>query len=404
MRQKRQTNRLNDLSVRSKGKGKYCDGGGLWLVVDETSARRWVFIYRNKGKQREMGLGPYPIVSLSKARELAKSALLQLRVDRLDPIDTRRKLAAKESTTPTFGEFADAELPDILIPYKNEKHKHQWKQTLSNDYCLKIRQVRIDEVSRQDVLDTLLPIWNEKHETAARLRGRIETILARASAKGLRNSENPATLTKELKQVLRLKDPRTIKHHPALPYPEIPQFYQLLVERDSVSALALRFLILTATRVNEVINATWDEINLTNQVWTIPASRMKAKVEHQVPLSPEAIRVLEKAKSLSQLSVEKSYIFHLGKNKPISNMAFSQLYKRMKVSGFSSHGFRSGLRDWVGEKRPDISPEIAEMALAHKVGTSVQQAYRRLRALEPRRDLMNDWATFCASGGTSNKV
>lgn len=404
MRQKRQTNRLNDLAVRSKGPGKYCDGNGLWLVVDTSGARRWVLIYRNKGKPRQMGLGGYPLVSLSKARELARNAMLQLRVEGIDPIDSRRRTAEKNRTTPTFGEFVDAELPDILRSYKNEKHKYQWNQTLGDAYCSKMRRIRIDEVSRQDVLDTLLPIWHEKHHTATKLRGRIETVLARAAAKGLRSSENPATLTKEMKHILKPRDGRLVQHRAALPFQELPQFYQLLVERDSVSALALRFLILTASRVNEVLCATWDEISFSNAVWTVPASRMKMKLEHLVPLSPEAVTILEKAKSLSQLEMETSYIFHLGENKPLSNMVFKQLYKRMGVEGFTTHGFRSTFRDFFGETRPEINPELPEKALAHQIGDATERAYRRGIALEARRPLMNDWATFCASGGASNKV
>lgn len=388
----RTLNRLTDRFVRTvTAPGRYADGGNLYLSLSAAGARRWVFLYKLDGRQREAGLGSVRDVSLKEARMKADSMRRSL-AEGLDPLEVKK--AQVPPRTPTFGEFADQLVDDIEFGFTNEKHRYQWRQTLGPSYCASLRGKLVDAITTEDVLGVLRPHWQTKQETASRLRGRIERVLDAARAKGLRSGENPARWRGNLRELLPARTKLQRGHQPAMPYQEVPAFMARLRAREAVSALALEFPILTAARSGEVLGATWDEIDKSTKLWTIPAYRMKAKRQHRVPLSEPAMAVLDRMAMLRSTDQSSGFLFNNGDpTKPLSNMAFAQLLKRMGETGFVPHGFRSSFRDWCGEKT-DWPAEVAEAALAHVVGSSVVQAYRRGDALEKRRSLMNDWASY----------
>lgn len=396
----RQLNRLSPRAVATITKpGRHADGGGLYLSVGPGEARRWVFLFRWRGKLKEMGLGGFSSVTLAKAREKATAARA-LVADGISPLDVKHANAA----VPTFGELADAVVKDLGPQWKNEKHKAQWSATLTTD-AAKLRPLRVDRVETADVLETLNAIWNEKPETASRLRGRIERVLEAAKAKGFRKGENPARWKGHLDHVLPKRRKLTRGHHAALPFSDVPAFIGELRSRTGMAALALEFAILTAARSGEVRGATWSEIDLKGKLWTVPAERMKAGRLHRVPLCERALVILE---SLQVLSDGKggTLVFPGPKAEGgLSDAAFSALLKRMgKASGtLTPHGFRSSFRDWAGEVS-NFSRDVAEMALAHAVGDMTEQAYRRGDALEKRRKLMDAWARYCEPGRSAKVV
>jgi integrase len=254
-----------------------------------------------------------------------------------------------------------------------------------------IGDLPVAEVDTPHVLKVLEPIWREVPETASRLRGRIETVLDSAKARGYRQGENPARWRGHLAQILPARTKLSRGHHKAMPYDAIPSFMELLQKREAVAALALEFVILTAARTGEVIAAEWSEVDLAKAVWTVPAERMKAGKEHRVPLSPRALDILESTKPLGG-----SYLFPGAKRDKLSSMAMAMLLRRMKQD-ITVHGFRSAFRDWAAECT-GYSHEVAEMALAHTIGNAVERAYRRGDLFDKRRRLMADWAVFCQNG------
>ena len=364
--------------------GRHSDGGGLYLNVSSTGAKSWLFMWARGGKRREMGQGPYPAVSLKAAREKAADCR-RIVAEGRDPITERDRQVGK-----TFGECADLYITSMERNWRNEKHRKQWRQTLTV-YCEKIREQPVSLISTDDVLSVLTPIWNEKNETASRLRGRMELVLDFATTKGWREGDNPARWRGHLKNILPARTKLSRGHHAAMAYQQVPAFMTALGGRDAMAAHALQFLILTATRTSEVLKATWDEIDLEAGVWTIPPERMKAAEEHVVPLSSAALDILI---PLSEMELSK-YVFPGQKpGKPLSGMSMEMLLRRMKVENATVHGFRSSFRDWCGDETL-FSREVAEAALAHKVGNEVERAYRRNKALEKRRGLMDAWGNFC---------
>jgi integrase len=380
-------NALTDRKVRQiTSPGRYSDGGGLYLEVDPSLARRWMLRISVHGRRRDMGLGGFPLVGLAEARE---EALNNRRIARAggDPIAEKRKA---QTPVPTFAEAAKAVHAEHLKTWKNEKHRAQWINTLTQFVFPVLGDRRVDQIDTPDILKVLTPIWVTKPETARRVRQRIGTVLDWAKAAGFRAGENPVHgVAKGL-----AKQPDRRKHHAALPYTEAPQFVRNL--RASAfgdgTKLAFEFLILTATRTGEVLGARWAEINLEDGMWTIPAERMKAGREHRVPLSKRCIEILRRAKVLSAGS---DYVFP-GRTatKPISNMTFLMALRRMGLD-VTAHGFRSAFRDWAGETTPFPS-EVCEMALAHTIKNKTEAAYRRGDLLEKRRELMNAWTDFLA--------
>ncbi len=376
--------------------GRYGDGGGLYLVVSPSGSRKWVFRYRWKKRLSDMGLGSASVVTLARARERAAAARLQLS-EGVNPLDEKRARRA----IPLFGDFADELILSVQDQWKNKKHAAQVESTLVR-YAAKIRSMPLDQIETAHVLQALRPIWTTKAETAGRVQNRIQWVLDAAKAQGYRTGENPARWKGHLDQLLPKRSKRTKKHHAALPFMEVPAFIQELRTKDATAALALEFIILTATRSGEVRGATWAEVDFETAVWTIPAIRMKAGAEHRVPLTPAMIAMLEKLLPLSG-DLATNFIFPgpKGPTVGLSDAAFSALLRRMRRDGtVTAHGFRSSFRDWCGETT-NYPRDLAELALAHTVGDMTERAYRRGDALAKRRIMMREWSIFCTPGSDS---
>ncbi|AMJ63408.1 tyrosine-type recombinase/integrase [Bosea sp. PAMC 26642] len=376
--------------------GRHSDGGGLYLVVDPSGAKRWLFMFRMGSTRKEMGLGSLSAVSLAEARE--KAAASRKMVDAgTNPIVARKSAEAMKDAASTFGEFTDALLPTITKGFRNPKHRDQWPSTLKM-YAASLRPMKLDAIGTAEVLEILKPIWLSKAETASRLRGRIEHILAAASAQGLRTGENPARWRHHLDKLLPKRAKLTRGHHAAMPYGDVPAFVQDLRRRDALAARALEFLILTACRSGEVREATWAEIDLGTGIWTIPAPRMKAGRPHRVPLTDRALDIVRALHEVRQ----NDLVFPGGrKDRPLSSNAIVSLMRRMEASQFTPHGFRSSFRDWAGESTT-FPREVAEAALAHVVGDQTERAYRRGDALAKRRELMDAWSRFASAPKADN--
>lgn len=395
----RAVNRLSARAVATLSTpGRHADGNGLYLVVDPPSktgdgaaaARRWLFMFRWQGKLKEMGLGGLSTVSLAEARQKAGEARKLLDAGR-NPIDVKRQAKAIDPTRPkTFGDLVDKLVPDIVAGFRNEKHKAQWKTTL-DQHAASLRPLLIGDVGTEQVLDVLKPIWLSKAETASRLRGRIEHLLAAAAVKGYRSGENPARWRNHLDKLLPKRPKLQRGHHPAMPYADVPAFILSIRDRDAVAARALEFMILTASRTGEVRGAEWDEFDLAAKIWTVPAKRMKNGKPHRVPLSDRAVAVIERQKDEPG---QGEYVFAGAKpGRPLSSHAITMLMRRLEMERFTPHGFRSSFRDWADEST-SFPRQIVEMALSHTVGDETELAYRRNDALEKRRKLMDAWAKF----------
>ena len=377
--------KLSDVKARSDNlkPGRHSDGGGLYLNVTPTGTKSWVFMWVRDGKRREMGLGAYPAVGLSSARRKAEQC-------RTDVAEGRDPIAAKQQQAePTFGECADELLASMENSWRNEKHRAQWRMTLSV-YCKPIAGTKVSLIGTNEVLKVLTPIWKTKPETASRLRGRIERVLDYAKARGWRTGENPALWRGHLKNVLPARQKLTRGHHAAMPYGDVPAFMQRLRQSEAMAARALEFLVLTAARSGEVYGARWSEIDLDAGTWIVPAERMKAAKEHRVPLSERALAIVRK---LNETRISEFVFPGQRSNCPLSSAAMEMLMRRLKVDAYTVHGFRSAFRDWVGDAT-SFAREIAEAALAHRVGDATEQAYRRADALEKRRKLMTAWAEY----------
>ena len=336
------------------------------------------------GKRRDIGLGGLSLVSLAEAREEAMR-LRKIARQQGDPLEERRK---EQRVVPTFAQAAREVHKTHSASWKNAKHAQQWINTLT-DYVFPIfGSLRVDQVHTPEVLKALSPIWLKKPETARRVRQRIKTVFDWAKAAGFRSGDNPVD---GISKVLP-KQSNTQAHHAALPYAEIPTFIKALrnTEASKTALLAFEFLILTATRTNEVINATWSEIDLKEKTWTIPGNRMKTKREHRIPLSRHCIEIL---KEVRKLSMDNLSVFpNLLTGKPLSNMVFLMLLRRMKQD-VTAHGFRSSFRDWASE-RTNIPHDVCEAALAHNLKDKTEAAYKRTDLFDKRRELMESWAAF----------
>ncbi len=365
----------------------------MWLNISKSGGKSWVFRWSPKGgKPREMGLGPYPAISLAKARSISAQCRVHVAAGK-NPKTERDRFTGN-----TFGDVADQFLETMASRWTNEKTKWQWKTTLG-DSCNPIRQRPISELDTADVLKILNPIWQEIPETAGRIRSRIEQVLDFAKAKEWREGENPARWRGHLSNILPARQKLTQGHHPAMVYSVLPAFWKDLNNKEALAARALQLLILTASRTSEILKATWDEFDLDDSLWVIPAERMKAKRDHRIPLTSEAVAILEPLFE-SRIS---DYVFPGQKpGKPLSNLSMTMLLRRMKYTDITVHGFRSTFRDWCGDET-NFAREIAEAALAHKIGGDVENAYRRGDALEKRRRLMEAWAEYC-TGAKQGKV
>lgn len=392
----RQVSRLTAVKVNAlKKKGLYPDGGGLYLQVSGNGAKSWIFRYKASGRARDMGLGPLSAISLAAARDLA-AVYRRQRLAGLDPIEVRKdqraqqKLDAAKATT--FDQASEAYIAAHSGGWRNPKHRSQWTNTLQTYASPVIGGISVQSVDTDLVLKVLEPIWQSKTETASRVRGRIEAILDWAKARGMRTGENPARWRGHLQNLLPKRSRvQQVRHHPALPYTEIPDFLALVTQREDIASSALVFSVLTAARTGEVLGARWDEIDMKAAVWTVPASRMKGAREHRVPLSSEALAVLSK---LARERINEFVFPGLKRGRPLSNMSLLMLLRNLKRSDITVHGFRSTFRDWAAE-RTNFPREIAEAALAHAVKDKVEAAYQRGDLLEKRREVMSAWAQHC---------
>jgi integrase len=397
-------NKLTVTQVKGFAKpGKLGDGDGLYLHVSKSGGKSWAFVYIRDGRRREMGLGPYGAgtgqVSLADARSKADEvrSILGRGGDPFFEMTERR--AAKKRAT--FAECADLLLKSLEGTWRNPKHEAQWKMTLGDAYCKRLRKRPVAEITTDDIVTVLEPHWRTKHETASRLRGRIERVLDYAKVEGLRDGENPARWKGHIE--FRLPKPKEVKevdHHAAMPYRDVPEFMAGLKGIAGVGARALEFLILTAARTGEVIEARWPEIDFDKKVWTVPADRMKANRIHRVPLTDSAMAVINVMKQQSM----GDFIFPGQKpKKPISNMTMAKCLKTLEASQYTVHGFRSSFRDWVSEET-SFAGAIAEAALAHTDGDKVELAYRRGDVLAKRRRLMEAWAGYLSPAKGSKVV
>jgi integrase len=390
--------RLTALKVdKSKQPGMYADGGGLYLRVTHSGTKNWVFRFMLNGRPRWMGVGPLHTIGLAEARNRAAAFRLQ-RHDGIDPIERRRaerqeaRLDAAKAMT--FKEAAAMYIASHRTGWRNPKHAAQWQATLATYAEPVIGGLSVQAVDTALVLKVLEPIWTAKPETAGRVRGRMESILDWAKVRGFRSGENPARWRGHLDKLLPARSKvRRVEHHAALPYAELPSFLVRLREQEGVAARALEFATLTAARTGEVIGAQWSEMDLLDKTWTLPATRMKAGREHRVPLSVRALAILQEMHP--HRHAEDAFVFPGGKNgRPLSNMAFLMLLRRMGRGDVTAHGFRSSFRDWAAE-RTNFPAEVAEMALAHAVSDKTVSAYNRSDLFERRRRLMAAWTTFC---------
>jgi len=378
--------------------GRYTDDitKGLHLWVKPSGQKYWIFRYTFDSKRLGMSLGGYPEISLKVARQRAVEARNTINQGRC-PLTEKNasKVVKPEFQSPLFEGFALDYIQRMRPMWRNPKHADQWVATIKTYALPVIGHLQLHEIDTPQILDILQPIWLTTTETASRLRGRIEKILAAATTLKHRSGMNPATWKGHLENLLP-KPQTSHKHHEALEYEELPGFIQKLHLSDCLSALALEFTILNASRTGEVLHGKKSEVK--EDLWTIPGARMKAGQEHQVPLCQRSLEILKLAKAMDPNSV---YLFS-AKGKPLSGMAMLMLARRIKP-GLTVHGFRSTFRDWVAEETVH-SPEVAEMALAHTIGNKVEKAYRRGNLLERRRKLMNDWATYCQTGEWGNVV
>ena len=394
MTTKRKRNALSAVFVQSvQATGTYADGGGLNLRVEDSGAKFWFQRVTIDGKRRNLGLGGYPTVSLAEAR---KAALVNARMIRegRDPLAEKREAitARQRPPTPTFAEASEIVI-DIRRPtWSNAKHAEQWTNTLTTYAFPKLGPKLVTDITSSDILSVLTPIWIEKPETASRVRQRMETVLDWAVAQGYR-TDNPAA--RSIAKVLP-RTPRTKQHFAALHYRDVPAALATAngSNADTVTKLAFEFLVLTAARSGEVRLATWNEIDWRGRRWSVPAERMKARREHQVPLSTRSIEVLRQAEELTDGS--GGLVFPGLRGRPLSDMVFTALLRRLDIPAVA-HGFRSSFRDWCIECT-DVSWAVGEAALAHNLGTSTEQAYARTDLFDQRRDLMQQWADFVVYG------
>ncbi len=420
---KKLTNALTPLAVKNAKPGRHADGGGLYLLVKEGGAKSWVFRFMLKGKTRDVGLSRCPEalellrgrvgdLTLAQARDVAAIYRMKVKLG-IDPLAERdlkaaEALAAAQAAKVagiTFKAAAEDYIKANEGSWRNKKHRQQWRNTLATYVYPVVGELPVADVGTAHVLQIIEPIWASKAETASRIRGRIETILDAAKARGYREGENPARWRGHIAQILPARAKLKRGHHPALPYERVPAFFEALAKRQASAGQALEFTVLTAARTSEVLEAKWEEVDLTKAVWIVPAERMKAGKEHRVPLSPRAVEILKVRRALGD-----DYLFTGKKGGKLSGMAMAMLIRRMHKSDVKAggqgwidprmkrlatpHGFRSSFRDWADE-RTAYPHEMKEMALAHTIENKAEKAYRRGDLFEKRRSLMADWMAWC---------
>lgn len=370
----------------------HADGAGLYLLHKKSGGKSWAFRFMQAGKPHWLGLGAYPDVGLADARDKAQT-YRKLAREGTDLAEHHKANARPSVQASVTFNWCAAEYIKLQAPkWANAKSEQQWANTLATYASPSIGKLDVSKVTTDHIEKILTPLWATKQETASRLRARIEAVLGWATVKKYRSGDNPARLAGHLATILPARNKSaSVKHHAALPYKQMAEFMAMLRTREGIAARACEFTILTAARSGEARGATWSEIDLEAGLWTIPASRMKVRKEHRVPMSKEALQVLESMKPLATGAL----IFPGTKSdKPLSDMSLTAVLKRAGHAGVTMHGFRSSFRDWAAEAT-DYPSEMAEMALAHAVGNKVEAAYRRGDLMEKRREMMQAWSGFC---------
>ena len=367
--------------------GRYADGGGLYLLVAPGGSKSWMLRTVVKGRRCDIGLGSVELVSLADGREEARRLRRIARAGG-DPLAERRQ---ERRPVPSFEDAAKAVHTAHAASFKSDKHSKQWLSSLAEVFKT-FGAKRVDAITSADILAALNPHWLTRPETSRRVLQRVRVVFEWCKAQGYRTDDNPTQgLTKVLPKQRVAKG-----HHAALPYPDLPAFVQALREADAgdVVKLAFEFTILCASRTSETLNAAWTEIDLEAKTWTIPGPRMKAGIEHRVPLSPRCIKLLERTKALSDGG---PYVFPgRSPKKPLSNMVFLMALRRMERRDVTVHGFRSTFRDWAAE-RTNVPRAVCEAALAHTLRDKTEAAYNRTDLFDRRRDLMTSWSRFATS-------
>jgi integrase len=391
--------RLSPVKVRNAKSGMHADGGGLYLQVKpgvDGLRRSWIFRYAAAGRERYCGLGSVHTVSLAEAREKARECR-QLRLAGIDPIEHRDSALAKQrldgAKVTTFAEAAATYIATHAAGWRSIKHLEDWQTTIATYAAPTIGALQVKDIDTDLVLRVLQPIWTVKHETASRLRGRIELILDAAKARGLRVGENPARWKGHLQNLLPpVRRVRKVQHFAALPYAEVPAFMAKLRQDETITARALEFLVLTAARFGEVRGVRFDEIDFDAGIWAVPAERTKANRVHRVPLCDRAVEILRK-----RAEARTGDLIFPGRDlrSPLGQMSLLQVLERLGHKGTTAHGFRSSFRDWAAEHTA-FPREFAEVALAHTVGDETERAYQRGDLLEKRRKLMGAWGEYCS--------
>ena len=391
-----------------KKTGRHSDGGGLYFRVIGEGKAYFVYRYRVGGRERETSLGPFPELTLAEAREKHAALRKRVVVDRADPLAEKRgaKTMQAVKAVPTFGKLADAHVQTHEATWRNAKHRYQWRQTLTQ-YCGAIRDMPVNEIVTADVLAVLKPLWDRAPETASRLRGRIQTVLDAAQAHGhiAEDKANPARWKGHLDHLLAPPKKLGVRgHHKAMPYDHLPEFVKRLRASDNMAALALEFLILTATRTGETLGMQWDEIDRNNAVWVVPSTRMKTGEAFSVPLSDRAAEIIAEARSRARKepTADSSVFFGVIPKRPLSDMTLSMLMRRMNATE-TVHGFRTSFRTWASEIG-HVEFELAESCLSHRVGNAVSRAYNRSNLLERRRPVMAAWANYVEAEAAAKVV
>jgi integrase len=402
--------KLTAAKIKNAKAGMHGDGGGLWLQVQGGGQKSWCFRFTSPetSKVRQMGLGGLDTVGLPEARERAAECRRLLGAGR-DPISERETTKKAEATVKaevvTFQRAGDAYISSHSAGWRNPKHRQQWQNTLATYAYPRIGTKPVADISSDDVLSVLNPIWSAAPETAARVRGRIEAILDFAGVHGWRaQGFNPATWRGNLAKALPSKAKiAPVQHHAALDWREMPSFMGRLAVRDGMGVLALRFAILTAARSGEVRGMRWSELDPSARIWTVPAERMKSKRLHRVPLSDAAMAILRDPAMPAKPAEGDALVFQgMKAGVPLSDMTLTAVLRRMGRGDLTGHGFRSSFRDWCAEAT-NHPREVAEMALAHAIDSKVEAAYRRGDLFEKRRSLMDAWATFCHDNGITDR-
>ncbi len=378
---------LNAMAIRNAKPGRYGDGNGLYLQVDDSGAKRWILRTVIKGKRCDLGLGGLSVTSLAEARVEA-ARLRSIARKGGNPLAEHRR---ERRQVPTFEEAARKVHEALIKTFRNEKHKDDWISSLQS-YAFPIFGPRqVNQIQSADILAALSAIWTEKPETARRVKQRIRTVFDWCKV----NAHCPNNPVEGITKALPKHNTKQ-EHMAALPYAEVPAFLEKLSKANTAMLVKLgfEFLILTCARTSEVILAKWKEIDFDAKTWTVPTERMKAKVEHKMPLSPRCLEIL---RAVKEISLNSEYIFP-GRSieKPLSNMSFLMALRRMERSDITAHGFRSSFRDWAEEKA-NTQRSVVEVALAHVVKDKVEAAYLRTTLFEKRRRLMDSWAAFATA-------